>query len=112
MLYLLSPAKSLDYQTRVPATLAKKASEPLYLAQATELITVLKRKTAAQVAALFAFRRELALDHHLSGDPGMVGAGKPQRQEAAHAMPAHDDVHLRLVEHVAHVQASGDVGRR
>src|SRR5258707_82140 len=28
------------------------------------------------------------------------------------AMPAHDDVHLRLVEHVAHVQAAGNVGRR
>ena len=27
-------------------------------------------------------------------------------------MPAHDDVHLRLVEHVAHVQAAGDVRRR
>jgi hypothetical protein len=27
-------------------------------------------------------------------------------------VPAHDDVHLRLVEHVAHVQSSGDVGRR
>ena len=27
-------------------------------------------------------------------------------------MPADDDVHLRLVQHVAHVQAPGDVGRR
>ena len=31
---------------------------------------------------------------------------------AAHAVPAGEDVHLRLVEHVAHVQAAGDVGRR
>ncbi len=27
-------------------------------------------------------------------------------------MPPDDDVHLRLVEHVAHVQPAGDVGRR
>ena len=26
-------------------------------------------------------------------------------------MPAHDDVHLRLVEHVTHVQTPGDVRR-
>ena len=31
---------------------------------------------------------------------------------AQHAMPADEDVHLRVVEHVAHVQAAGDVGRR
>jgi hypothetical protein len=67
---------------------------------------------AAQVAALLAFFGEMALDHHLRGDAGVVGAGQPERDEAAHAMPAHDDVHLRLVEHVAHVQAAGDVGRR
>ena len=30
---------------------------------------------------------------------------------AEHAVPAGEDVHLRLVEHVAHVQAAGDVGR-
>ena len=42
----------------------------------------------------------------------MVGAGHPQGQPAAHAPPAGEDVHLRLVEHVAHVQTAGDVGRR
>ena len=41
----------------------------------------------------------------------MVGAGQPQGAAAAHAPPAGEDVHLRLVEHVAHVQAAGDVGR-
>ncbi len=67
---------------------------------------------AAQVAALPAFFGEVALHHHLRGDAGMVGAGQPQGDEAAHAMPADDDIHLSLVEHVAHVQAAGDVGRR
>ncbi len=43
---------------------------------------------------------------------GVIGARQPQRDKAAHAMPAHDDVHLRLVEHVAHVQAAGHIRRR
>ena len=38
MLFLLSPAKTLDYETRVPAPLRKKATEPLFTAQAAELI--------------------------------------------------------------------------
>ena len=55
---------------------------------------------------------ELFLHHHLRRDAGVIGARQPQRDESAHAMPAHNDVHLRLVEHVAHVQAPGDVRRR
>ena len=39
--------------------------------------------------------------------PGTQSAVSPQ-----HAVPAGQDVHLRLVEHVAHVQAAGHVGRR
>jgi cytoplasmic iron level regulating protein YaaA (DUF328/UPF0246 family) len=60
MLYLLSPAKSLDYATRVPAVLAKKATEPLFLPQAAELIAVLKQKTPQQVAALMELSDSLA----------------------------------------------------
>jgi len=60
MLYLLSPAKSLDYETRVPAALAKKATEPLYAAQAAELIAVLKQKSPVQVAALMDLSPALA----------------------------------------------------
>src|SRR5208282_5072963 len=67
---------------------------------------------AAEVAALLAFLGEVALHHHLRGDAGVIGAGQPESDEAAHAMPAHDDVHLCLVEHVAHVQTSGNVWRR
>jgi uncharacterized protein len=52
MLYLLSPAKTLDYETRVPATVLKKATEPLFTAQAAELIEVLRKKTPAQISAL------------------------------------------------------------
>ena len=67
---------------------------------------------AAELLARTAFLGQLALDHHLRGDAGVVGAGNPEGAAAAHAPPAGEDVHLRLVEHVAHVQAARDVGRR
>ncbi len=60
MLLLLSPAKTLDYETRVPAPVLKKATEPLYTERAAELITVLKKKTPAQVAALMDLSDALA----------------------------------------------------
>ena len=66
---------------------------------------------AAEFLARCAFFGQLALDHHLRGDAGVVGARKPQGEPAAHAPPAGENVHLSLVEHVAHVQAAGDVGR-
>jgi hypothetical protein len=55
---------------------------------------------------------QLALHHHLRGDAGVVGAGLPQRVEAAHPVPADQDVLQRVVEGVAHVQRAGHVGRR
>ncbi len=67
---------------------------------------------SAKGLARSAFLGKLALDHHLGGDAGVVGAGQPQGAAAGHAAPAGEDVHLRLVEHVAHVQAAGDVGGR
>jgi uncharacterized protein len=60
MLYLLSPAKTLDFETRVPAVAARKASEPLFAAQAGELISVLKTRSAGQVAALMDLSPALA----------------------------------------------------
>ncbi len=67
---------------------------------------------AAEVAAVDAFFGEFALDHHLGGDAGVVGAGQPERVLAEHAMPADGDVDLGVFEHVADVQRAGDVGRR
>src|SRR5207248_1630007 len=66
---------------------------------------------AAEFLARCAFRGELTLDHHLGGDAGVIGAGDPEGEIAEHAVPAGEDVHLGLVEHVAHVEAAGDVGR-
>ena len=60
MLYLLSPAKTLDYETPVPAPVRRKATEPLYVEQATELITVMRKKSPAQVSALMGLSDALA----------------------------------------------------
>ena len=60
MLYLLSPAKTLDFETRVPAAVARKATEPLFTAQAAELIEVLKTKSPAEVATLMDLSDPLA----------------------------------------------------
>jgi uncharacterized protein len=60
MLYLLSPAKTLDYDTRVPAVAARKASEPLFTARAAELVSVLKMQSPEQIAALMDLSQPLA----------------------------------------------------
>lgn len=60
MLFLLSPAKTLDYDTPVPAPLRRKASEPLFTARAAELIEVLRRLSATQVAELMDLSEKLA----------------------------------------------------
>ena len=67
---------------------------------------------AAVIGALVLPLLELALDHHLGGDPGMVGADNPQSIFAEHPLAAGEHVLERDVERVADVQAAGDVGRR
>lgn len=60
MLFLLSPAKSLDYETPVPRGVANQATEPVFGERAAALIAVLRRKTPAQVAALMDLSEPLA----------------------------------------------------
>src|SRR5688572_16710692 len=67
---------------------------------------------APEVVAALAFLLELALDHDLGGDAGVVGADHPVGVVAAHAAVADERVHEGLLERVAHVQRAGDVGRR
>ena len=55
---------------------------------------------------------QLALDHHLRGDAGVVGARLPQHVLAAHALEAAQHVLQRVVERVPHVQRARHVGRR
>ena len=60
MLFLLSPAKTLDYDTPVPKTVQRRVTEPLFVDRAAQLITVLRQKSAAQVAALMNLSDKLA----------------------------------------------------
>jgi hypothetical protein len=60
MLFLLSPAKTLDYETPVPAPLLDRATDPLYTGHAAALIAVLRRKSPRQVAALMDLSPKLA----------------------------------------------------
>jgi hypothetical protein len=60
MLYLLSPAKSLDYETPVPPRVARAATEPQFLSRSAELIEVLRQRSAAEIAALMDLSPALA----------------------------------------------------
>jgi len=63
MLYLLSPAKSLDYETPVPSelhALAAAATLPPFLERSAELIAVLRRHSAKRIAALMSISSDLA----------------------------------------------------
>lgn len=60
MLYLLSPAKTLDYETPVPRGVARQATDALFTPRAAELIDVLKQKSAREVAALMDLSEPLA----------------------------------------------------
>src|SRR5579864_8930457 len=52
---------------------------------------------------LLSLASQLAFDHHLSGNSGVIGSWEPERDITSHAVPARNDVHLRLVQHVPHV---------
>ena len=52
MLILISPAKSLDYETKVPAGIARLASTPQFLAHSAELIGGLRKQSVSDVAEL------------------------------------------------------------
>jgi len=69
---------------------------------------------AAEAVAGLALAREVqvARDHHLGGDAGMVGAELPEGVEAAHPVVADERVHQGVLEGMPHVQGAGDVRRR
>ncbi len=59
----------------------------------------------------FALGGQLAFDYHLGGDTGVVGARLPQGVVTLHAVVAGQRIHDGVLEGVAHVQGTGDVGR-
>lgn len=57
MLFLLSPAKSLDYESPVPDV---PPTEPLFVEQSARLIEVLKKKSPRQISTLMDLSKPLA----------------------------------------------------
>lgn len=82
MLFLLSPAKRLDYESPVPADVAALATAPQYTADAAELIVAMKAKTPLQVAHLMDLSDELA-----ALNVGRYAAWRP-RHTAKNSRPA------------------------
>lgn len=60
MLFVISPAKSLDYETPVAPEVAALATRPAYVDRAQALIDVLARRTPAEVASLMELSDDLA----------------------------------------------------
>ncbi|MFT7773847.1 peroxide stress protein YaaA [Roseateles sp.] len=60
MLFLLSPAKSLDYDTPTPAELAPALTRPQFLDDTAALIDILRGKSVADVRALMDLSEPLA----------------------------------------------------
>jgi hypothetical protein len=60
MLFLLSPAKSLDYETPVRPSLAERATRPRFVDDAAALIEVLRGYTPARISSLMELSDPLA----------------------------------------------------
>ena len=60
MLYLLSPAKSLDYETPVPPAINAAATLPPFVERSEELIGVLRRQSPKKISALMDISADLA----------------------------------------------------
>ncbi|MDE2158832.1 MAG: peroxide stress protein YaaA [Burkholderiales bacterium] len=60
MLFLLSPAKTLDFETPLSPALRRKATAPLHADRAAELIELLCRRSPAEIARLMDLSTNLA----------------------------------------------------
>jgi uncharacterized protein len=60
MLFLLSPAKTLDLETRIPAAIRRRATQPPHLASAASLVGLMRQRSAVQVAQLMDISSKLA----------------------------------------------------
>src|SRR6266850_1215904 len=93
--------------------------KPSFSRSATTRLRASKRSSPAYAPAASVMRPSSSITftcgrlwRELCGDAGMVGTGKIQGVVAAHATPAHGGVDHSVIQHVAHVQRAGDVGRR
>ncbi len=63
MLFLLSPAKTLDYESALPKS-TPTPTEPLFKKQSTELISILKKCSKREIAELMNLSEPLAALNH------------------------------------------------
>ncbi len=59
----------------------------------------------------FTFCRELSLDQHLGGDTRMISTHLPECVAAVHALITNQCIHQRLIECMAHMQGTRNIGR-
>ncbi len=91
MLTVISPAKTLDYETALPT---KKTSQPIFKSDSVELIEVLRQFTPAKLAGLMSISEKLA---HLNVDRYESWQPKPTTKNARQAMFAFKgDVYMGL----------------
>lgn len=57
MIYLLSPAKTLDYESEIPSL---RATQPRFLEHSSELVALMKKKTPAELEELMGISSSLA----------------------------------------------------
>ena len=65
----------------------------------------------AKIVPRFLFLPQLALDHGLRRDAGVIGARKPHRGAPLKPRPANKYILNRIVEHVTHREHAGDIRR-
>ncbi len=65
-----------------------------------------------EIGTLLLLQREIALDHHLRRDAGMVGARLPEHILAAHPLEPDQHILEGMVQRMAHMQDAGDIRRR
>ena len=82
MLFLISPAKTLDYDSRIAAATERAATEPAFMDRAAALIALLKPQTPAQIASLMDLSDDLA-----ALNVGRYAAWQPHNT-AANSRPA------------------------
>jgi hypothetical protein len=66
---------------------------------------------AAEILAADALLGQLAFDHKLRGDAGMIHARKPKGAVPSHAAPPNQHIDLRMLQQMADMDRSGDVRR-
>ena len=60
MLFVISPAKTLDYETPVPEAVEALVTRPAFVPQAQALIEVLRTRSPAEIAGLMELSDALA----------------------------------------------------